>query len=86
MCLDESVTWRYRADTRCPKNTENMQMDIVYLRGLEMKVIVVIIVSAIVATVGSKILNRNTIGTQGAYMRRWLTIFFVTAFLLMMAG
>lgn len=47
--------------------------------------IVIIIVSAVVATVLSKILNRNTIGTQWAYVKRWLVIFMVTAFLLMYA-
>ena len=48
--------------------------------------VMIIIVSAIVATVLSSILNRNTIGTQGAYVKRWLSIFMVTAFLLMMAS
>jgi len=51
-----------------------------------MNIITIIIISVIVASVGSAILNRNTIGAQGAYVRRWLTIFFVTAFLLMMAS
>ncbi len=42
----------------------------------------VIVISAIVASVLSSILNRNTVGTQNAYFKRWLGIFFVTAFLI----
>lgn len=48
-----------------------------------MNLTTVIIISAIIASVISKILNRNTIGTQGAYFKRWFGIFMVAAFLLM---
>lgn len=46
----------------------------------------VIIVSAIIATVLSSVLNRNTVGTQKAYFERWFGIFAVAAFLIMMFG
>lgn len=45
--------------------------------------ITVIIVSAIIASVISKILNKNTIGTQEAYFKRWFGIFLFVEFLLM---
>lgn len=42
----------------------------------------VIVISAVVASVLSSILNRNTVGTQDGYFKRWLGIFFVTAFII----
>lgn len=48
-----------------------------------MNIIAVVIISAIIASFLSSILNRNTIGTQGAYFGRWFGIFVVVAFLIM---
>ncbi len=45
--------------------------------------IAIFVVSAVIASVLSKILNRNTIGTQEAYAKRWFGIFIITAWLLM---
>ena len=41
------------------------------------------ILSAIIASVISSIINKNTIGTTEAYIGRWFSIFVVTAFILM---
>lgn len=43
----------------------------------------IIIISAIIASVISSILNKNTIGTRKAYFWRWFGIFLVAAWLLM---
>lgn len=43
----------------------------------------IIIISAIIASVISGILNKNTIGTQKAYLQRWFGIFLVVAWLLL---
>lgn len=48
-----------------------------------MNVVTVIIISSIAASALSSILNKNTIGTQSAYFKRWFSIFMVVAFLLM---
>ena len=48
-----------------------------------MGIIPIVIISAIAASFFSSILNRNTIGTQEAYFKRWFGIFALVAFLLM---
>ncbi len=44
--------------------------------------IVILILSAIIAALICKIINRNTIGTTGAYAKRYFIVFVVVMFLL----
>ncbi|MFG6349465.1 MAG: hypothetical protein K1W15_12220 [Lachnospiraceae bacterium] len=51
-----------------------------------MGIFTVIIISAIVASVISSVLNKNTVGTQEAYFKRWFGIFLFVAFIIMYCG
>ena len=44
---------------------------------------VILVVSLVLAAIICSVINRNTVGTTGAYVRRFFIVFIVVAFVLM---
>ena len=44
--------------------------------------VVILVVSLVLAAIICSVINRNTVGTTGAYVRRFFIVFIVVAFVL----